>query len=279
MGYIILGQKNPPDTYRDEVGVTYNYPKRYWDRVREGDRFIYHQPRTKGGGMVYFGGGVIGTISPDPEDKDSRRNAELLDYTTFAKPVPIVDKKRFVEPGIVRPADLRGNAVRPISDEVADLILRRAKTETPWYWDATAPPARDTDDLAAREEFLQESLAHFDRRYSDVAPQSRQAFLQQLHRPSSVSRLVKALRGTACVLCGTPGFLKRDGSRYAEVHHVEELSTRMPGVLGSDNMVVVCATCHRKLHYADVAVSQSEGGWTIVINGETHHVRQVQSPA
>ena len=279
MGYIILSQKNPPDNYRDEIGVTYNYPKRYWTRVHDGDRFIYHQPRTRGGGMVYFGAGVIGTISPDPEDEKSRRHAELLDYTTFAQPVPIVDKKRFVEPDIARPADLRGNAVRRISDEVADLILRRAKTEAPWYWDGTAPPGRDTDDLAAREQSLRESLARFDREYSDVAPQSRQAFLQQLHRPSSVSRLVKALRGTTCVLCGTPGFLKRDGGRYAEVHHVEELSTGMPGVLGSDNMVVVCATCHRKLHYADVAVSQSEGGWTIVINGETHHVGQVRSPA
>ena len=278
MGYVIFSQKVPPENYRDEVGVAYNYPRRYWHRVHEGDRFIYHQPRTRGSGKVYFGCGVIGTISPDPEDK-KLRNAELLDYTTFGTTVPVADANGFVEPDIARPADLRGNAVRRISDETAHLILLRAQTETPSYWDDTAPLVQDANDLAARKHLLQERLARLDRRYSNMEPQSRRNFLRQLHRPSSVSQLVKALRGTTCVLCGTPGFPKRDGSRYAEVHHVEELSSGIPGVLGSDNMVVVCATCHRKLHYADVDVSQSEGGWTIVINGETHHVGQVLSPA
>ena len=279
MGYVILSQKDPPENYRDEIGLIYNYPKRYWNRLHEGDRFIYHQPRTRGGGMVYFGCGVIGTISADPEDEASRRNAELLDYTAFATPVPIVDDNGFVEPSIERPVDLLGNAVRSVSDEVAHLILFRGGTETPPYWDETAPLGEKSIDLVPREQRLEERLARLDKRYSAMEPESRLVLLRQLHRPSSVSQLVKALRGTTCVLCGAPGFRKRDGSRYAEVHHVEELSAGLPGVLGSDNMVVVCATCHRKLHYADVAVSQGDGGWTIVINGETHHVRQVRSPA
>lgn len=273
MAYIILTQKVPPENYRDEVGVIYSYPKRYWKRVFSGDRFIYHQPRTKGGGMVYFGSGVIGSISPDPDD-ESLRNAELLYYMRFTSPVAVVNETDFLEPDILRPADLRGNAVRGISEEVANLILLYAGTETPWYWDVKAPLLQDADGVGDGEKLLQRRLARFDREYSNLEPQSRRLLLLRLNRPSSVGQLVKDLRGTTCVICGTPGFVKRDGSRYAEVHHVEELSTRNPGVLGSDNMIVVCANCHRKLHYAEVDVSQSEGGWTIVINGETYFVGQ-----
>lgn len=277
MAYIVLSQKVPPENYRDEIGAIYNYPKRYWSRVRPGDRFIYHQPRTRGGGKSYIGCGAIGSISPDPDD-EQLRNAELLDYIPFKRHVPVTIDGHFLETSMVRPADFRGNAVRHISDEVATLILSQAQTEAPWYWDATAPLANDADDLSDREQ-LQKRLARLDREYSNMEPQSRRTFLLQLNRQSSVARLVKELRGTTCSICDMPGFLKRDGSKYAEVHHVEELSTGNPGVLGSDNMIVVCANCHRKLHYADVDICRSTGGWKIVINGETHHVARFCSLA
>ena len=47
MNYVILSQQVPPKSYSDELGVVYNYPKRYWRRLAEGDRFIYHQPSSR----------------------------------------------------------------------------------------------------------------------------------------------------------------------------------------------------------------------------------------
>ena len=99
--------------------------------------------------------------------------------------------------------------------------------------------------------------------------------LDSLHRPSSVSRIIKQLYGTTCAICGREGFPKRDGAKYAEVHHVEEVSSNSPGVLGSQNMIVVCATCHRMLHYADVEVDQTASGWLITINGHQHRLKRL----
>ena len=278
MAYIILTQKVPPTHYRDEIGITYNYPKRYWNRVHTGDRFIYHQPRTKGGGMAYIGCGVIGLVSLDPQDTN-RQNAELLDYTPFELPVSIRNEVDFLEPDIVRPADFRGNAVRQIPDEIASLILRRAKTEPPWFSNITLHLLEGAESLGDPRGRLQKHLSDLDGHYSKMKPESRRRSLRQLNRPSSIGKLIKELRGTTCSICSTPGFSKPDGSTYAEVHHVEELNTGNPGVLGSDNIIVVCANCHRKLHYADVDIVQNEGGWTIVINGESHFVRQFRSSA
>lgn len=271
MAYIILTQKVPPDNYRDEIGLSYSYPKRYWKRVNSGDRFIYHQPRTKGGGKVYFGCGVIGSITNDPQD-DNLKNAELLDYTPFEVDVDVVTKAGFLEPEVQRPADLRGNSVRRVAKDVANLILLRSETDIPWYWDDTTSFPQEAVSPMDRKQHLRERLARFDAKYSNQPPRSRRLSLQQLNRPSSIANLVKELWGTTCAICETPGFDKQDGTKYAEVHHVEELSTRNLGVLGSNNMIVVCANCHRKLHYAQVAIEEHEDGWTIVINNETYFV-------
>ena len=134
MNYIVLSQHIPPRLYRDVVGVSYNYPMRYRNRVSSGDRFIYHQPRVAGGsrgGMVYLGCGVIGEISEDDGDKNLL-NAELLDYVPFQSLVPVVHRGRFRKPNITRPVNLIGNAARIISMETARSIIDVARTSPPW---------------------------------------------------------------------------------------------------------------------------------------------------
>ena len=78
--------------------------------------------------------------------------------------------------------------------------------------------------------------------------------------------------GGLCCVCGNEGFLKRDGTRYAEVHHVEEVSTRMPGVLASKNIIILCLYCHRMMHYADVQIQNTKTGWRMLISGDYHDV-------
>ncbi len=52
-----------------------------------------------------------------------------------------------------------------------------------------------------------------------------------------------------CEECGLPGFLKRDGKRYLETHHVIILSEQ--GVDRPHNVIALCATDHRRAHYAE----------------------------
>ena len=278
MNYVILSQQVPPTSYRDELGVVYNYPQQYWRRLAEGDRFIYHQPRSSGeGGKTYIGCGLVGEITSDPEDP-TRRNAELQDYTEFTKPVPMIRRGRFVEPGITASVNLVGNAVRIVLKETASLIVSRAGTNPPWNWDFFEEPSQDDvdgspdKDLPPFEPDLRKAIERFDAKYASMPPEERRRQVARLHRPSSIGRILKQLYGTKCWVCGEEGFQKRTGNQYAEAHHVEEVHTRVPGVLGSRNMIIVCANCHRKLHYADVDVRETEAGWEVTINGKLYQV-------
>ncbi|WP_054259861.1 hypothetical protein [Propionispora sp. 2/2-37] len=46
-------------------------------------------------------------------------------------------------------------------------------------------------------------------------------------------------------ICGAEGFVKHNGDRYIEAHHLVQI----------DNVILVCPNCHRELHYGrDVEV-------------------------
>ncbi len=94
--------------------------------------------------------------------------------------------------------------------------------------------------------------------------------IESYERPSFITNNVKQSRGDSCQICGLTGFLKRDGKRYCEVHHLFHLAADPPPeCLDPEYVIVVCANCHRRLHYAqvDTPISTDEG-WSIIIDGE-----------
>ena len=95
-----------------------------------------------------------------------------------------------------------------------------------------------------------------------------QRILQSYERPSHITRIVKRRRQYTCQLCQAPGFLKRNGKRYCEVHHLFHLSNNPPPrCLGPEYLVVLCATCHRRIHYSEVGEPvRAEDGWAIRID-------------
>lgn len=97
-----------------------------------------------------------------------------------------------------------------------------------------------------------------------------QRVLRTYERPSAVTKYVKQTRGSTCQLCGYKGFKKRTGGLYCEVHHLFHLSKNPPPMcLGPDYLVVLCATCHRRMHYADIGDPvRVENGWRVGIDGE-----------
>lgn len=99
-----------------------------------------------------------------------------------------------------------------------------------------------------------------------------QRILKAYERPACITRYVKRVRGTTCQVCGFPGFKKRNGEMYCEVHHLFHLSSKPPAAcLAPEYLIVVCATCHRRMHYADVSDPIRETGvWRVRIDNEKY---------
>jgi len=119
-------------------------------------------------------------------------------------------------------------------------------------------------------ESIRAKVREFNRLYRDAAPQHQHKVSEQVARPGMVTEYLKQLHNYVCQLCQAPGFRKRNGSLYAEAHHIIELHHLIPGSYCSDNIVIVCPTCHRKLHYASVSYSLNHNNEvSVVINGKT----------
>jgi len=128
-------------------------------------------------------------------------------------------------------------------------------------------------------ESLRERIKLFNQQYQAAVPHKRHIISEQLARPGSITDYLKKLQNYTRQICGDQGFVQVNGTRYIEAHHITELHKLIPGSYCSDNMVIVCANCHRKLHYATIAYTLINSGQDIIvtINGETsqfsrHHL-------
>jgi 5-methylcytosine-specific restriction endonuclease McrA len=120
-----------------------------------------------------------------------------------------------------------------------------------------------SDSLEDLKRFLDDGVASL--------PARREAIVRTIVRNLKLSSTLKDLYHGRCQICNST-FKKKDGSPYSESHHLTQLSKRGADVPG--NVVVLCATCHRKLHYADVQFIPGPGKKRLVaINGKTLEVR------
>jgi len=71
-------------------------------------------------------------------------------------------------------------------------------------------------------------------------------------------------------MCGVEGFRQRNGERYAETHHL--LALAHGGSLESFNVAVLCANCHRQLHFAEAVVADVSGGYRVTVAGKSFTV-------
>jgi hypothetical protein len=60
-----------------------------------------------------------------------------------------------------------------------------------------------------------------------------------------------------CECCGEEGFLKEDGSRYLETHHVIALAK--DGEDRTTNVIALCANDHRRAHFSSQRASLEQG--------------------
>lgn len=122
---------------------------------------------------------------------------------------------------------------------------------------------------------LKEAIKFFNSKYESVVPVKRIVISEQIARPGLISDYLKNLLDYNCQICDVKGFHQRNNSLYAETHHIMELHELIRGSYCSDNIIVVCPTCHKKLHYAEVNYNiDLKNEIVITINGDKHNLRR-----
>jgi 5-methylcytosine-specific restriction endonuclease McrA len=257
--FLVLNQYRKGSGYKDVIGKLYHFPDRYLKAFSDlPSPFIYYEPR-EGGEQVYFGSGIVLSVNDDTEDV-GHSYAEIDAYEGFHMMVDF-----YAEPntGTWEPPKTMRNSVRRLPAELFNRILRAGGIE--------AISEKLTVPLESVPESLNRELASYPGQGKRAPYMLRRIrrILEAYERPSAITNFVKLVRGDTCQLCGTPGFLKRDGGRYCEVHHLFHLANDPPeGCLSPEYLVVLCATCHRRMHYAHVGVpGRTEGGWRLEIDG------------
>lgn len=117
----------------------------------------------------------------------------------------------------------------------------------------------------------EEILIRFDSRYSGP-PRSFKKIIKMINRPSSLRKAIIECYGTTCKICGSEGFLKKNGERYCELHHMIELNTGAPNTLQHWNILILCPSCHRQMHYGRVESEFLNPGWRIRIDENIYEI-------
>jgi 5-methylcytosine-specific restriction protein A len=124
-----------------------------------------------------------------------------------------------------------------------------------------------SEEFEAKAKDYKQLLEYLDEKYSN-APDFKRTVVRYIQRPSALSNAIKERYGYTCMICGFPGFTKKGGGKYAEVHHMIELNSMAPKTLQTWNLLVVCPLCHKKLHYGEVISEFLAPGWKIQIDGK-----------
>jgi 5-methylcytosine-specific restriction endonuclease McrA len=258
---LILNQYRKNSSYKDVTGKSYHFPNRHLNAfVTLPVPFIYYEPR-EGGEQVYFGTGVIYSISEDTEDV-GHSYAEIGQYKEFPNPIDYYTAPVEIGPTWEPSKNMR-SSVRKIPSELFEKILFHGQVKLPDFSQLSVP---DYSVLSSQKE-----LARYPGPGSRTPPVLRRIkrVLETYERPSFITNKVKRDRNYQCQLCGAAGFLKRSGVPYCEVHHLFHLSEDPPvNCLTPEYVVVLCATCHRKMHYSHVSIPQKTNfGWTVNVDG------------
>lgn len=117
-------------SYDDVLGVRYEFPLRYRNLVREGERFVYYRGRRQPLGGVqpqaYLGTGIVGTVHASTRNSQ-RLVCEIEDWCPFDEPLYFKDAAgNYYEPGGKQGGYYWQVGVRSLSEGTFERILRDA---------------------------------------------------------------------------------------------------------------------------------------------------------
>jgi hypothetical protein len=119
--------------YDDRIGISYEYPRAYQQRIHMGDCFVYYRGSRRADTSRqtpdYLGAGIIGQVQVS--ERPGRLVCETLDYTPFPQPIPFRDETgAYLEPHTSRLYFRQG--VRRIPQSIYERILERADLSDTW---------------------------------------------------------------------------------------------------------------------------------------------------
>jgi hypothetical protein len=121
--------------YDDVLGVRYEFPLRYRNLVREGERFVYYRGRRRASSGVqpqaYVGTGIVGTVHSSTRDSQ-RLVCEIEDWCLFADPLYFKDPAgNYYESGGAQGGFYWQVGVRRLSEAVYERIVSDAHGPEP----------------------------------------------------------------------------------------------------------------------------------------------------
>jgi hypothetical protein len=249
---IILSQRvDTGSDYNDVPFVVYHFPKRYRGQINIGDFFLYYQGnRLKREQRYYFGMGIIGKVELCEDGE--HYNAYFLETCQFPHRVPIYNPAggyyESLDYRSVRKSELPPwqSSIRPVSEVAFNAIVHAAGVEQP----------PEVYGIIEKAENPLQAIKILNDFYKDCSPQRKDRMVNiHIERGSRITNSLKSILGPFCQICGAEGFIKRGGDRYIEAHHLVQIALNVLNSLCSDNVILVCPTCHRELHYGrDVTV-------------------------
>ena len=110
------------------------------------------------------------------------------------------------------------------------------------------------------------AVKQLNKKYKGSSAERKEKTSYVIERNPRITSFLKNHHPDECQICGSPHFKKENGGSYSEVHHVEELSKG--GSQATNNCLVLCPTCHRKMHHASVEIDDLGNKFEITINGD-----------
>jgi hypothetical protein len=128
----------------------------------------------------------------------------------------------------------------------------------------------DQADVSTSQRLIELSkyIKELDNTNSGKLPSRTEEIALVFERNSRLASLIKAVRGSACQICGYT-FSQTNGGNYSELHHLEHLANG--GLDVSNNLIVLCANHHRQFHYGKVTiVAHTQDRIVIELDGKVH---------
>ncbi|MEW5848024.1 MAG: HNH endonuclease [Myxococcota bacterium] len=283
--YVVIVQRDAEDTtYKDVPFERYHFPKRYLSLLQPPRRFVYYRSEQHAvagaSSRYYFGHGIIERVWRDPDQAD-HHFASVVGGEEFHTPVPLntpdgsyyesIDRadipkrtKSKRKPSGMPPFQ---SSVRAISRAAFDAIVRTGMGER-----TAALLASVGLEAVAENGNPLDAVESLNAKYSRAASSSerRRVTREYLDRGSAITSALKSILGATCQICGWRGFEKAGGSHYIEAHHVEYISVGSSDGRCSDNVLLLCPNCHRRIHHGEgVRIQESDGRLVIQFQHET----------
>lgn len=106
------------------------------------------------------------------------------------------------------------------------------------------------------------------------ADPKRKSRISQYIERGPIGNKVKDIRGSRCQICEAlekepVAFLRKNGTPFAEAHHVQPVSLLLVGTLAASNIMVLCPNHHRQAHFGDFEIVENQSNqWVVRLDEE-----------